>query len=1448
MSVSGEITADALKSFFRQRGEIKKIVRTNVTATDGKGIARKSKEDSSQIPSYKQAPSNDYTKQYVEDEERSMIDTLRRTTLDTGENSGMFDLEEISNIGDIPNGHELDGDSVELYDMYHTPHKYDPNLPITRHKDKITNMIDAYQVVVIQGSTGCGKTTQVPQYILDYHAERKKYCNIVVTQPRRIAAISIASRVCQERGWSVGELVGYQVGMDKTVSQKTCLTYMTTGVLLQKLVSDKRMDSYTHVIIDEVHERDQYTDFTLLIVRKFLRSISRGVKVILMSATINTKMFAEYFSMPVGNRLEPAPVIEIEGKSYTVSEFYLNDLQPLGNLPTLSIDAPNITYESYLLAITLIKMFDRIEHEEKEDKSKTCPRGAVLVFLPGIFEIQEMERYLRENESDFNSSRWRVLPLHSTITIDEQKLVFAPPPKGMRKLILSTNIAESSITVKDVKYVIDFCLVKHLICDRESHFTCLQMTWTSQANCTQRRGRAGRVSNGRVYRMVTKSIYEQFPEYSEPEMTRCPLENTVLKVKQLDLGEPKAILALALEPPSIVDLERTIVILKEIGALSITNERQFNRHDGELTFIGSIMAALPLDVKLSKLVTLGYVFGYLERCIIIAASMASKTFFSRPFRQAHEAYKTKCSWSFGSFCDLLTTLHVYEVWQAKRLNGEFKRPGGETEVVWCRKNYIQLKRILDVEIQVEDLKLRMSQIGIQIDDQSKDQEIQDDMLILKLLIAAAFYPNYFVMNKLDEVQITKEISGLDPMTTVVLGGLPADQGILYTHSIINMLQKYCQTDLTLTFEDSKAYAQFIPQDHSHTGQIHPAVYFAVKIRQLRLPLEIGKLNENEARLKMKQIEILAKSNRTGQNLDNNRLSVTSFLHTDGLKSVKLPDLDTSSIELMITHIVDCGYFWAQHSGSDNNERFRHMNETLRQGLNTPLTGPITPGMTVLAPFEGEYYRARVEATYSSYVSVMYVDFGNSFNVQKSVLYAINPETSPSLLTTPALAFECALSEIRPSACTQSNGKWSKEALQLINSMLNVGGHHRFHGKIFSVVQGVVRMELFRTHDRTQTQISINDMLISKGFAEKVLESYLSRQNHSFRLDSLYYRSLGSFLPKSENSGSLSFSSIPSLDSKSQSKVKLRLRGPLSPLEVDFRALTRAGSSKSVRIDVDSVNSIVLDPEPWDKSQNLLISSHVDLSSSLGTIKARGTTLMPNIKGLAALIPLMFTPRAELRVNEKLEKYTGAICGLGVDPITNCPFYPDHDMEITFDVEFTNQDISLINEIRSVLNTILGKGNEFDQHRLFSIQKHARQTLLKLNLFLFSKFDILLTISVSSKSKEFPLKKCYFQDILNGIGYPKNCKIVSPTEDESEASFHILPLHSYVELNLQDKTEEKLKLLKHIQELHEIAAKKSHHYILIKCDLCSEEVYSSQELVIHLISDSHVSNENSIKSL
>lgn len=344
-------------------------------------------------------------------------------------------------------------------------------LPVKQFEEEIMETIDKNTVVIIRGATGCGKTTQVPQFILDRFIKRGSAsdCNIVVTQPRRISAVSVAERVAYERGEDIGKSCGYSVRFESILPRPhASVLFCTVGVLLRKLEAGIR--GISHVIVDEIHERDINTDFLMVVLRDVVQAYPE-VRIILMSATIDTTMFREYFFN--------APIIEVFGRTFPVQEYFLEDCIQMTNFVPPPMDRKkkdkdeeggdddtncNVICGSDYTPETKRSMAQINEKETSFELVEALLKyietlqvaGAVLIFLPGWNLIYSMQRHLETNPH-FGSNRYRILPLHSQIPREEQRRVFEPVPDNIRKVILSTNIAETSITINDVVYVVDSC-------------------------------------------------------------------------------------------------------------------------------------------------------------------------------------------------------------------------------------------------------------------------------------------------------------------------------------------------------------------------------------------------------------------------------------------------------------------------------------------------------------------------------------------------------------------------------------------------------------------------------------------------------------------------------------------------------------------------------------------------------------------------------------------------------------------------------------------------------------------------------------------------------------------------------------------------------------------------------------------------------------------------------
>lgn len=377
-------------------------------------------------------------------------------------------------------------------------------LPVYEHRRQILQLIGDRPVIIVRGNTGCGKTTQIAQYILEEYVNSGQgaYCNIAVTQPRRISAISVAERIAAERNESIGQSVGYSVRFETQLPRPFgSIMFCTIGVLLRKLEAGLR--GVSHVIVDEIHERDVNSDFLLVVLRDMIHSYP-DIRVILMSATIDTTLFSNYF----GN----CPVIEIEGRAHPVKQYFLEDCiemtqfapsaesrkrkrdeeSEMGITPSESEENLNKCVQGNYSRQTINTMaqlsesevsFELIESLLMYVKNQNVS-GAVLVFLPGWNLIFALMKHL-QNSNEFSKSNYTILPCHSQVPREDQRKVFAPVPPGVRKIILSTNIAETSITIDDIVYVIDVCKARIKLFTSHNNMTSYATVWASKTNLEQ---------------------------------------------------------------------------------------------------------------------------------------------------------------------------------------------------------------------------------------------------------------------------------------------------------------------------------------------------------------------------------------------------------------------------------------------------------------------------------------------------------------------------------------------------------------------------------------------------------------------------------------------------------------------------------------------------------------------------------------------------------------------------------------------------------------------------------------------------------------------------------------------------------------------------------------------------------------------------------------------------
>ncbi|MCO5549284.1 hypothetical protein L7F22_002752 [Adiantum nelumboides] len=533
------------------------------------------------------------------------------------------------------------------------------SLPAYKQRETLLTAVANNQVLVVSGETGCGKTTQLPQYILESEIEagRGGSCNIICTQPRRISAMSVAERVAAERGEPLGESlslqVGYKVRLEGSRGRDTRLLFCTTGILLRRLILDPTLTGVSHVIVDEIHERGMNEDFLLIVLRDIL-PCRPDLRVILMSATLNAELFSKFFNM--------APTCHIPGFTHPVKAHFLEDILDLtghrltelnqiddygrskswkmqkqchnrkrktsvNSLVTDALSGANFGACSYSTRFSLSRWdpeslgFNLIQALLCHICSRERP-GAVLVFMTGWEEITALKDKLSSHPLLGDKRKVLILPCHGSMASAEQRLIFEHPPPNVRKIVLATNMAETSITINDVVFVVDCGKAKETSYDALNNTPCLLPSWISKASARQRKGRAGRVQPGEAYHIYPKAVFDAFADYQQPELHRVPLHSLCLQIKSLKLGSIEGFLSKAMQPPEPLSVKNAIHLLKTIGALD---------DEEELTHLGRHLSAFPVEPTIGKMLVMGSIFGCGEPVLTIAAGLTLRDPFVSPF-------------------------------------------------------------------------------------------------------------------------------------------------------------------------------------------------------------------------------------------------------------------------------------------------------------------------------------------------------------------------------------------------------------------------------------------------------------------------------------------------------------------------------------------------------------------------------------------------------------------------------------------------------------------------------------------------------------------------------------------------------------------------------------------------------------------------------------------------
>ncbi|KAI0018682.1 helicase associated domain-containing protein [Xylariomycetidae sp. FL0641] len=582
-------------------------------------------------------------------------------------------------------------------------------LPMWHFRDQVLEVVEREQVVIVCGETGCGKSTQVPSFLLEHQLSQGRPCKIYCTEPRRISAISLARRVSEELGegrsdiGTARSLVGYSIRLESNTSKESRLIYATTGIVMRMLEGSNDLREITHLVLDEVHERSIDSDFLLIVLKKLLEK-RKDLKVVLMSATVDAERFSNY--------LGRAPVLNVPGRTFPVQVKYLEDAieatgysldqqnhEKMTDLDDDPADTENDSAGAAKAAKDLrqysaktrstLSQLDEYQIEFElvvqligriaVDPGYANYSKAILVFLPGIAEIRTLNDLLLGEP--FFQKNWEIFPLHSTIASEDQERAFLVPPAGFRKIVLATNIAETGITIPDVTCVIDTGKHREMRFDERRQMSRLIDTFISKANAKQRRGRAGRVQEGLCFHMFTKYRHDHLmSDQQTPEMLRLSLQDLAIRVKICKIGGIEETLGQALDAPSAKNIKRAVDALVDVRALTATEE---------LTPLGNQLARLPLDVFLGKLILQGTIFKCLDMAITAAAILSSKSPFTAPFGQRTQADQARKAFRRGD-SDLLTVYNAYLGWK------KVCQTSGH-DFQYCKKNFLSPQNLSNIE-------------------------------------------------------------------------------------------------------------------------------------------------------------------------------------------------------------------------------------------------------------------------------------------------------------------------------------------------------------------------------------------------------------------------------------------------------------------------------------------------------------------------------------------------------------------------------------------------------------------------------------------------------------------------------------------------------------------------------------------------------------------------------
>lgn len=633
---------------------------------------------------------------------------------------------------EIQNSYKTRVASKEMENMLDLRRK----LPAWEKKNRLVNIVSSNRVTLITGETGSGKSTQVVQFLLDDMYQKNNFkSTIICTQPRRISTIGLAERVSQERISKVGEETGYIIRGENKTKKTTRLCFVTVGVLLRmlqsylsyKLSDVSFFERLEYIIIDEVHERSVDTDFLLIIMKMIMLKLPK-LKIVLMSATLQIDTFKNFFKTDMNH-------IHIEGRTFPIQDYYLDHILDVLDYTIKSKDGEmikpkadssyfkqgNLNYD--LMSLLCLHIDEQLNSNHEN--------GSILIFLPGIAEIDHCIKQIETKFAEKDKKTW-CLPLHSALSSADQLRVFKSAASGRRKIVVSTNVAETSITIPDCVVVIDAGKVKTLYYDTQFNSTKLVENWCSKAEVAQRRGRAGRVRKGTCFHIYTKDTEMAMINQPVPEIKRVNLENLYLIVKAMGVKNVENFLNSGLDPPDQLTLKQSSKYLDDIGAIS----------DGVLTNLGKYLSLIPTDVHNGKLLIFGCIFGCLDFALTMASISASGSLFVNSFQKRDEIKQIlkKFSKQLGDSIALYNLISEYE-----RL-----RADGKSVREFMSNNHLSYTTIRDMLSSKAQFLAILKEIGFVPLDYNASNKVstsfinlnrnKGDIAVQRALLTGAYYP------------------------------------------------------------------------------------------------------------------------------------------------------------------------------------------------------------------------------------------------------------------------------------------------------------------------------------------------------------------------------------------------------------------------------------------------------------------------------------------------------------------------------------------------------------------------------------------------------------------------------------------------------------------------------------------------------------------------------------